>query len=321
MNKLFAVAALSLATTTVFADSFPSRPITLVVPFSAGGPTDVVARQLAMAMEKNLGQTVIVENKPSSGGIVGSEAVVRSQPNGYTLLIFNMGMSTLPALSPELRFDPTKDFSYVGEVVDVPMTLIGRKDLKPQNFEELVAYLRTHEKTVNLSNAGVGTASHLCGMLLMKQLGLTLTTIPYKGAAPAMMDLQGGQVDLLCDQISTTLQPILTRRVKPYGATTRKRLDELPALPTLDEQGLDNFEVNVWHGIYAARNTPKPIIDRLVQALQAGLQDPGFRNGMAKLGAVPVDEARATPQGLAKHLTEQIATWTPLIEQSKKYLQ
>jgi len=321
MIKLLTAAALCLATTTATAATFPSRPITLIVPFSAGGPTDVVARQLAMAMEKDLGQTVIVENKPSSGGIIGSETVVRSEPNGYTLLIFNMGMSTLPALSPGLRFDPTKDFSYVGEVVDVPMTLIGRRDLKPQNFKELVSYLQANQKSVNLSNAGVGTASHLCGMLLMKHLDLALTTIPYKGAAPAMTDLQGGQVDLLCDQITTTLQPILSQRVKPYGATTKKRLEELPALPTLNEQGLDNFEVTVWHGIYAAKNTPKPIINRLVKALQAGLKDPAFRNGMAKLGAVPVDEARATPEGLSRHLTEQIATWTPLIEQSKSYLQ
>jgi tripartite-type tricarboxylate transporter receptor subunit TctC len=320
MIKLFAAAALSLATTLAAADSFPSRPITLVVPFSAGGPTDVVARQLAMAMEKDLGQTIVVENKPSTGGIVGSEAVVRSAPNGYTLLIFNMGMSTLPALSSGLRFDPTKDFSYIGEVVDVPMTLIGRKDFEPQSFKELVSYLRTHQESVNLSNAGVGTASHLCGMLLMKQLDLALTTIPYKGAAPAMMDLQGGQVDLLCDQISTTLQPILAQRVKPYGATTKNRLDELPGLPTLNEQGLDNFEVTVWHGIYAAKDTPKPIIDRLVKALQAGLNDPAFRSGMAKLGAVPVDKARATPEGLSSRLTDQIATWTPLIEQSKSYL-
>lgn len=321
MLKLFTAAALTLVTTIAVADSFPSRPVTLVVPFSAGGPTDVVARQLAMAMEKDLGQTIVVENKPSSGGIVGSESVVRSEPNGYTLLIFNMGMSTLPALAPDLRFDPKKDFSYIGEVVDVPMTLIGRKDLEPQNFEELASYLREHKASINLANAGVGTASHLCGMLLMKQLDLALTTVPYKGAAPAMMDLQGGQVDLLCDQITTTQQPILGQRVKPYGATTKKRLAELPDLPTLDEQGLDNFEVTVWHGIYAAKGTPQPVVDRLVQALQAGLKDQNFRDSMAKLGAMPVEQERATPEGLSKHLAEQIATWTPLIEQSKSYLQ
>lgn len=321
MIKLLTTVTLSLVATFAVADTFPSRPITLIVPFSAGGPTDVVARQLSIAMGKDLGQTVVVVNRPSTGGIVGSEAVVRAAPDGYTLLIFNMGMSTLPALAPDLRFDPTKDFSYIGEVVDVPMTLISKKDLTPRNFKELVPYLRTHQKTINLSNAGVGTASHLCGMLLMAQLKLPLTTVSYKGAAPAMVDLQGGQVDLLCDQITTTLQPILTKRVKAYGATTEKRLEKLPSLPTLNEQGLEHFEIKVWHGIYAPKDMPKPVIKRLVTALQSGLKDPDFQESMAKLGAIPVDDARATPEGLAKQLSQQIAQWTPLIEQSKRYLQ
>lgn len=302
------------------AQGFPDRPVTLVVPFSAGGPTDVVARHLGLAMGKSLGQPVIVENRASTGGIVGTEAVVRSDPNGYTLLIHNIGMSTLPALSKNLRFDPTKDFEYVGQVADVPMTLVGRRDFAPTGYKELQVYVTANQKKINLANAGVGTASHLCGLLLMSRLQAPMTTVPYKGAAPAMTDLQGGQVDLLCDQITTTLQPINTSRVKPYGTTTRTRLQNLPELATLSEQGLADFEVSVWHGVYAAKKTPKPVMDRLVKALQDGLEDPAFKDSMQKLGAIPVSRARATPEGLASHLKSEMAKWSPLIKQAEAYI-
>lgn len=302
------------------AQGFPSRPVTLIVPFSAGGPTDVVARQLAAAMGKNLGQTVIVDNRPSSGGIVGAEATLRAAPDGYTLLIHNIGMSTLKALSPEIKFDPQHDFSYIGEVVDVPMTLVGRKDLPPDSFAGLVEYLRANQQKINLSNAGIGTASHLCGLLLMSRLNLALTTIPYKGAAPAMTDLQGGQVDLLCDQITTTLQPILGSRVRAYGSTTTVRLRTLPALPTLAEQGLNGFEVTVWHGVYAPKGVPRPVLERLDSALQAAIADPAFVESMRNLGATPVSAERATPKGLQTKLEEQISIWTPLIQKSQALL-
>jgi tripartite-type tricarboxylate transporter receptor subunit TctC len=274
-----------------------------------------------MAMGKNLNQTVIVDNRPSAGGVVGSETVLRAPADGYTLLIHNIGMSTLRALSPKLKFDPLKDFSYVGEVVDVPMTLVGKTALPPKNFKDLRGYLTTHQQSINISNAGVGTASHLCGLLLMSQLKLRLTMVPYKGAAPAMTDLQGGQVDLLCDQITTTLQPIRADRVKPYGTTTRQRLDSLPDLPTLNEQGLKDFEITVWHGIYAPKNTPVPVLDRLSKALQASLVDPAFRESMSKMGAMPVEASRASSEGLERRLRSQVAIWTPLIEQSQAYLQ
>jgi tripartite-type tricarboxylate transporter receptor subunit TctC len=307
----------SLAT----ANTFPNKPITLIVPFSAGGPTDVVARNLAIAMSKNLNQTVIVENRASAGGIIGSEAVIRAPSDGYTLLIHNIGMSTLPSLSKNLRFDPRKDFSYIGEVVDVPMVLTGKKDLPPNTFQELVPYLKANQKAINLSNAGIGTASHLCGLLLMSRLDLALTSISYKGAAPAMTDLQGGQVDLLCDQITTTLQPINNNRIKPYGSTTKKRLAALPSVPTLSEQGLTDFEITVWHGIYAPKSVPKAISDKLVTSLKAALNDPTFKENMTKLGAIPVDDERASPQGLAKKLNDQINIWTPVIQKAEVYLQ
>jgi tripartite-type tricarboxylate transporter receptor subunit TctC len=315
------VAALVMVSSLATANTFPNKPITLIVPFSAGGPTDVVARNLAIAMSKNLNQTVIVENRASAGGIIGSEAVIRAPSDGYTLLIHNIGMSTLPSLSKNLRFDPRKDFSYIGEVVDVPMVLTGKKDLPPNTFQELVPYLKANQKTINLSNAGIGTASHLCGLLLMSRLDLALTSISYKGAAPAMTDLQGGQVDLLCDQITTTLQPINNNRIKPYGSTTKKRLAALPSVPTLSEQGLTDFEITVWHGIYAPKSVPKAISDKLVTSLKAALNDPTFKENMTKLGALPVDDERASPQGLAKKLNDQINIWTPVIQKAEVYLQ
>lgn len=315
------VAALVMASSLATANTFPNKPITLIVPFSAGGPTDVVARNLAIAMSKNLNQTVIVENRASAGGIIGSEAVIRAPSDGYTLLIHNIGMSTLPSLSKNLRFDPRKDFSYIGEVVDVPMVLTGKKDLPPNTFQELVPYLKANQKTINLSNAGIGTASHLCGLLLMSRLDLALTSISYKGAAPAMTDLQGGQVDLLCDQITTTLQPINNNRIRPYGSTTKKRLAALPSVPTLSEQGLTDFEITVWHGIYAPKSVPKAISDKLVTSLKAALNDPAFKENMTKLGAIPVDDERASPQGLAKKLNDQINIWTPVIQKAEVYLQ
>lgn len=322
MKKIIiAAATFALASSFAVANTFPNKPITLVVPFSAGGPTDVVARNLAIAMSKNLNQTVIVENKASAGGIVGSEAVIRAPADGHTLLIHNIGMSTLPSLSKTLRFDPRKDFSYIGEVVDVPMVLTGKKDLSPNNFPELVTYLKANQKDINISNAGIGTASHLCGLLLMSRLDLALTSISYKGAAPAMTDLQGGQVDLLCDQITTTLQPITSNRIKPYGSTTKKRLTALPSVPTLSEQGLSDFEITVWHGIYAPKGVPKVISDKLVNSLKTALSDPTFKENMNKLGAIPVEDDRASPQGLAKKLNDQINVWTPVIQKAEVYLQ
>lgn len=320
MKRISAFILFLSACSAALAQEFPQRPVTLIVPFSAGGPTDVVARHLALAMAKSLGQSVVVENRASSGGIVGTEAVLRAEPNGYTLLIHNIGMSTLPALSRSLRFNPATDFDHIGQVADVPMTLVGKRDLEPNGFKALQQYLTANQKKINLANAGIGTASHLCGLMLMSRLNLPLTTVPYKGAAPAMADLQGGQVELLCDQITTTLQPIQGGRVKPYGSTTRERLPSLPDLPTLSEQGLDGLEVTVWHGVYAPKNLPRPVGERLVKALQEGIADPAFRDSMQKLGALPVSRDKATPDGLGKHLRQEIARWSPVIRQAEAFI-
>ena len=298
---------------------FPDHPISLVVPFAAGGPTDVVARMIAIPMGKSLGQTVLVENAVGAGGTIASTKVARAAPNGYTILIHHMGMSTAPALYKKLAFDPLKDYEYIGQVVDVPMTLLARKDFPANNLKELQAYVKVNKDKISLANAGLGAVSHLCGLLFMSQLGVELNTIPYKGTGPAMNDLLGGQVDLLCDQTTQTVPMIKDGRVKVFGVTTLKRLTALPNVPTLDEQGMKGFEVKVWHGMYAPKGTPKPILDKLTAALQVAMQDPMVRQRMTDLSSeiVPMDKISAN--GLKSHLEAEIAKWGPVIKKAGVY--
>ncbi len=298
---------------------YPDRPITLVVPFAAGGPTDVVARMIAIPMGKSLGQTVLVENTVGAGGTIAANKVAKSTPNGYTIFIHHMGMATAPALYKKLSFDPLHDFEYIGQVVDVPMTLLARKDFPAANFAELQTYLKANKDKVSLANAGLGAVSHLCGLLFQSQIGVELNTIPYKGTGPAMNDLLGGQVDLLCDQTTQTVPMIKEGRIKVYGVTTLNRLAALPNVPTLDEQGLKGFEVKVWHGMYAAKGTPKPILDKLNTALRAAMQDANVKQRLADLSCdiAPLD--KITPAGLKNHLEAEIAKWTPVIKKAGIY--
>ena len=299
--------------------TFPSRPIVMVVPFAAGGPTDVVARMLAVPMAKSLGQTVVVENTVGAGGTIASQRVIKATPDGHTVFLHHMGMSTAPALYRKLGFDPMKDFEFIGQVVDVPMTMLARKDFPANNLNELIAYLRVNKEKVTLANAGLGAVSHLCGMLFMSTIGVDLTTVPYKGTAPAMTDLLGGQVDLLCDQTTQTVPLIRDGRVKVYGVTTLKRLASLPNVPTLDEQGMKGFEVKVWHGLYAPRGTPREVTDKINLALRDALADPGIRQRMAELSSDIPPADKITPQGLKSHLEAEIAKWGPVIQKAGIY--
>ncbi len=276
LTGIIAASAL-LAAGAVQAQGYPNRPIALVVPFAAGGPTDVVARMLAVPLGKSLGTTVVVENTLGAGGTIAANRVARANPDGYTIFIHHMGMSTAPALYRKLPFDPLKDFEYIGQVLDVPMTLLARRDFPPNNLKELITYLRANREKVMLANAGLGAVSHLCGMLFQSTIGVDLTTVPYKGTGPAMTDLIGGQVDVLCDQTTQTVPIIKDNRVKVYGVTTTKRLAGLSNIPTLDEQGMKGFEVKVWHGLYAPKNTPKDALDKLNKALRDALNDPVIR--------------------------------------------
>jgi tripartite-type tricarboxylate transporter receptor subunit TctC len=298
---------------------WPDHPIALVVPFAAGGPTDVVARMIAVPMSKSLGQTVTVENAVGAGGTIAATKVARAKPDGYTIFLHHMGMSTAPALYKKLQFDPLKDFEYIGQVVDVPMTLLARRDFPATTFPELEAYLKANGNKVSLANAGLGAVSHLCGLLFMSQVGVELTTVPFSGTGPAMNALLGSQVDLLCDQTTQTVPLIKDGRVKVFGVTTLKRLDVLPNVPTLDEQGLKGFEVKVWHGMYAPKGTPPQVIEKLNAALKVAMQDPDVKRRLTDLSSDVAPMDKISPAGLKTHLESEINRWGPVIRKAGVY--
>jgi tripartite-type tricarboxylate transporter receptor subunit TctC len=315
-----ALCALALASVvTAWGQGYPSRPVTLVVPFAAGGPTDVVARTLGASMSKTLGQTVVIENKLGAGGTVAANYVAKANPDGYTVFIHHNGMATAPALYRKLPFNPLTDFDYIGQVADVPMTLVARRDFPPNNLREFITYVRANKDKINLANAGLGAVSHLCGMMLQQALGAELTTVPYQGTAPALTAILGGQVDVLCDQTTQTIPHIKGDKVKFYGVTTKQRIQALPDAPTLDEQGLKDFEVVVWHGIYVPKGTPREATDKLNAALRAALRDPAVASRFAELGAQIVPESKQTPAGLHDWLRSEIEKWQPLIRKAGVY--
>jgi len=319
LKKLLAGCAALAVAFAAAAEDYPTHTVSVVVPFAPGGPTDTVTRLIGQAMSKSLGQTIIVENAAGAGGTIGVEKVVRAKPDGYTLLLMHIGISTAPSLYRNLRFDPTKDLEPIGLVTNVPMTVIANKDFPPKDMKELIAYVKTHKDKVTYANAGVGAASHLCGMLLMTAIGTDVTTVPYKGTGPALTDLMGGQVNFMCDQTTNTTPQIKGGKVKAYAVTTKERLKSLPDVPTADEAGLKGFEVTVWHGIWAPKGTPKPVIDKLVQALHAALKDPNVVQRFAELGTEPVPQNLATPPALEAHLKSEIAKWAPIIKKAGVY--
>ena len=294
--------------------AWPTKPINLVVPFAAGGPTDVVARTLGASMSKTLGQTVVIENKLGAGGTVAANFVAKAAPDGYTFFIHHNGMATAPALYRKLAFNPLTDFEYVSQAVDVPMTLLARKDFPAKNLQEMIAYIKANESKINLANAGLGAVSQLCGMMLERAMGVKLTAVPFQGTAPAMNALLGGQVDILCDQTTQTIPQIKAGAVKFYGVTTKNRIKALPDAPTLAEQGLKDFEVLVWHGIYAPKGTPKPILEKMNAAVRAALKDPDVIRRMADLGAEIAPDSKLSPEGLQTWLTSEINKWGPVIK-------
>src|SRR3982074_641828 len=240
--------AAALVATSATAQQYPTKNITMLVPYAAGGPTDTVARVIAQAMGKPLGQTIVVENRPSAGGILAPEQVKNSRPDGYTILIHHIGMATIPWLYRQLRFNPIDDFEPIGLINDVPMTLIARPSFPPNNFKEFLGYIKANKDKVTYANAGIGAASHLCGMLFMSYIQTEFLTVPYKGTGPAMNDLLGGQVDFMCDLTTNTTSHLNNSKVNAHSVTSLKRVAALPEIPTLDEQGLKGFEVGIWHG-------------------------------------------------------------------------
>ncbi|KQT11435.1 tripartite tricarboxylate transporter substrate-binding protein [Ramlibacter sp. Leaf400] len=320
MKRLFAFSGAALLALGVSAqDAFPRKPITMVVPFAAGGPTDVVTRALGQAMTASLGQPVVVENKLGAGGTVAAAHVARAAPDGYTLLIHHNGMATAPALYRKLQYTPLNDFEFVSQVIDVPMTLIGRKDLPAANLQELIAYLKANTAKVNVAHAGLGAVSHLCSLLFRQAVGLELQTVPYQGTGPALNALLGGQVDLLCDQTTSTTSHIKAGSVKLYGVTTTQRIAAMPEVPTLAEQGLKGFQMVVWHGIYAPKGTPPAVVQKVNAAVRAALKDPAFQQRMKDLGAEIVPEAKQSPDGLKTWLKTETDRLGPVIRAAGAY--
>lgn len=313
-----ACAAIILAA-PAFAQEYPERQISMVVPFAAGGPTDTVARLVAEKMSSDLGEQVIVENVGGAGGTLGAGRVASADPDGYTILLHHIGMATADTLYRNLAYDTLNAFEYVGLVTEVPMVMVSRKDFEPADFGAFIQYVKDNADTITMANAGIGAASHLCGMLFMSATETQLVTVPYKGTGPAMTDLLGGQVDIMCDQTTNTTQQINGGTIKAYAVTTPERLEIFPDVPTADEAGLPGFEVSIWHGIYTPKGTPAEVNERLSTALQAALADEGVAKAMADLGTAPSSAEDATPDALKAKLESEIARWKPVIEAAGVY--
>jgi tripartite-type tricarboxylate transporter receptor subunit TctC len=301
------------------AQSFPTKSVTMIVPFAAGGPTDTVARLIGQSMGKSFGQTVIVENVGGAGGTLGAARAAKASPDGYTVFLHHIGHATSATLYRKLPYDTVNDFAPIGLVTDVPMTLVAKGGFQPNTLKELVEYVKKNKDKVSYANAGVGAASHLCGMLFMSAIDTELTTVAYRGTGPAMNDLLGGQVDLMCDQTTNTTSQIKAGKIKVYTVTSPTRVPSLPDVPTSAEAGLPSLQVAVWHGLYAPKGTPKPVVDRLVAALQTALEDPLVKERFAELGTEPVAKDKATPDALQAHLKAEIAKWGPIIKKAGVY--
>jgi tripartite-type tricarboxylate transporter receptor subunit TctC len=320
MKKILTATLLSAIAVVALAE-YPEKAVTIVVPFAAGGPTDKVAHDLADVMRKQLNQSVVVENVGGAGGTLGAARVAKSAPDGYTVLLHHIGIATAPSLYRKLPYETLTDFDYLGMVNEVPMTLVGRPTLPANTMAELLKWIDANKGKINLANAGLGAASHLCGLLLQQSLMVDMTTVPYKGTAPAMSDLLGGQVDLMCDQTTNTSQQIEGGKVKAFAVTTPKRLSTpaLAKLPTLDESGLKGFNVTIWHGLYAPKGTPKAVHDKLNNALRASLKDGEFIKREEALGAVIITDARLGGAEHKRFVEAEINKWGPVIKAAGQY--
>lgn len=298
------------------AASYPDGDITFIVPFSAGGPTDTVTRLIAEPMSEELGQPIVVQNVEGAGGTIAAGQVASAEPDGYTVLMHHIGMSTAPSLYSDLPYAPLEDFKTVGLVTEVPMTIVARNDLGPTTLEELVTYVQENQDTVTIANAGVGAASQLCGLLFQQATDTTLTEVAYEGTGPALTDLVGGQVDIMCDQTTNTTGQIQSGEITGYAVTTPERVETLPDLPTTEEAGLPDMQVGVWHGLYVPAETPDGIVEELTAALQVALTDQNVIDQLAELGATPSPESDATPEAHTEQLSSQIDLWQPIIEEA-----
>jgi tripartite-type tricarboxylate transporter receptor subunit TctC len=321
MKSLVCGALAALMSVAAWA-AYPEKPITILVPFAAGGPTDKVARDIAEVMRKGLNnQSIVIENVVGAGGTLGAIRLTKANPDGYTLLMHHIGMATSPALYPKLSFKPLEDFEYLGVVNEVPMTIIGRADLPANNYAELLKWIDANKGNIKLANAGIGAASHLCGLLFQQGVGVDMNPIPYNGTGPAMTNLLGGHVDIMCDQVNNTIGQIEASKVKVFAVSTAKRLTaaSLAKVPTLDEAGLKGFNVTVWNALYAPKGTPKAVLDQVNIALRTAMKDPDFVKRQEAQGAVVVTDGRMNPAEHKKFVEAEIAKWGPAIKAAGQF--
>jgi tripartite-type tricarboxylate transporter receptor subunit TctC len=292
----------------ISAQDFPSRTITMAMPYAAGGPGDTITRVFAGAMQKHLGQQIVVDNTAGASGSIGTAKVARSKPDGYNLLMIHVSHATNVAMYKSLPYHPVDDFDPIGRATNGPMVIVTRNDFPAKTLNEFVAYLKANGPKVSLAHAGVGSASHLCGLMMMNALNVKLNEIPYKGTGPALTDLMGGQVDVLCDQTSGTVPSVKTGKIKAYASAGKARLSQLPEVPAISEAGVEGFDINISFGLYAPKGTPKPVLEQLTSALQKSVADPEVRQRLEAMGisAVGVDQAR--PEALRAHLKNEIDT-------------
>lgn len=320
IQHLCTFATVAILSTTAWAE-FPEKPIVLVVPFAAGGPSDKIARDLAEAMRKSLPQTLIVENAAGAGGTIGVAKVSRANADGYTLLVHHIGMATAPALYRKLSYMMPDDFEYLGLINESPSTVITRPSMEAKSFGELRQWIGANPGKVNLAHAGLGSASHLCGLMLQSALKADMTTIAYKGTGPAMTDLLGGQVDIMCDQATNAVPQIEGGKVKLYAVTSaeRSKLASIANTPTLNEAGLPGFNVSIWHGLYAPKGTPPAVLGKLNSALRKALKDPDFIKKQDALGVSVVSDGRLEAGGHKKFVEEEMARWSVVIKAAGQY--
>jgi tripartite-type tricarboxylate transporter receptor subunit TctC len=319
MRYLMPAAALLLALNPAAAQDYPAKPITIVVPAAAGGPTDTISRISALSLARLLGQQILIENVGGAGGTLGTTRAARAEPDGYTLLIYHVGLATAATLYRSLPYDTRQAFTSIGLLTDAPMTIIARSDYEPNTLKELVDHLKKPGVKASMGNAGVGSASHLCGMLFLSETKVQVTTVPYRGTAPVMNDLIGKQIDLSCDQATNTTGPIRGKQVKGYAVTTKARLKSLPDLPTADEAGLKGFELGVWHGLFAPKGLPPAIVAKLSTALRSALKDPDLVKRLNDINTEPMSDEKATPAAAERMLLSEIDRWAPIIKASGQY--
>jgi tripartite-type tricarboxylate transporter receptor subunit TctC len=317
LGKWIAAALLLLSgTSSALAQNYPDRPVTLIVPFVAGGPGDIIARLVAEAMRRNLGQEVVVVNVGGAGGTIGTARVAQAKPDGYTILLGHTGQATSVSLYKSLTYDPVDSFETIGLVTEVPMTIVGKPDLAPADLKSLVEYVRARPDGVNYAHSGLGSVAHLCGLMFISATKTKMAFIPYKGGGEVMKDLLAGRIDVYCEPATGTTAQIQAGKIKAYAVTTKRRVTTLPAVPTTTEAGFPEIGITTWYGLYAPKGTPAAAIDKLAAALQAALKDSNVIARFAELSMEPVPQDQATPAALSAKLKAEVKYWSALLKEA-----